>query len=65
MEEEDLPLLVHGEVTDHEIDIFDREKVFIERHLEPITRAFPGLRIVLEHITTARRGRFRTQPATV
>lgn len=53
MEKEDLPLLVHGEVTDCEVDIFDREKVFIERHLEPITRRFPRLRTVLEHITTA------------
>ena len=52
MEEADLPLLVHGEVTDHHIDIFDREKVFIDRHLEPIARRFPGLRIVFEHITT-------------
>lgn len=53
MEKFDLPLLVHGEVTDAEIDIFDREKVFIERHLAPIAARFPGLRIVLEHITTA------------
>ncbi len=52
MEEADLPLLVHGEVTDHDIDIFDREKVFIDRHLAPIARRFPGLRIVFEHITT-------------
>lgn len=52
MEECDLPLLVHGEVTDHDIDIFDREKVFIDRHLRPIAERFPGLRIVLEHITT-------------
>jgi dihydroorotase len=52
MEEADLPLLVHGEVTDHDIDIFDREKVFIDRHLAPITRRFPALRVVLEHITT-------------
>jgi len=52
MEEVDLPLLVHGEVTDHDIDIFDREKVFIDRHLAPIAQRFPGLRIVLEHITT-------------
>ena len=52
MEEVDLPLLVHGEVTDHEIDIFDREKVFIDRHLAPIAQRFPGLRIVFEHITT-------------
>lgn len=53
MEEVDLPLLVHGEVTDADIDIFDREKVFIERHLQPITERFPQLRVVLEHITTA------------
>jgi dihydroorotase len=53
MEEADLPLLIHGEVTDAEIDIFDREKVFIERYLAPIAARFPGLRIVLEHITTS------------
>ena len=53
MEEAGLPLLVHGEVTDHDIDIFDREKVFIDRHLAPITERFPALRVVLEHITTA------------
>lgn len=52
MEEADLPLLVHGEVTDRDIDIFDREKVFIERHLAPIVTRFPCLRVVLEHITT-------------
>jgi len=52
MEEVDIPLLVHGEVTDPDIDIFDREKVFIERHLAPIVQRFPGLRVVLEHITT-------------
>jgi len=48
-----IPLLVHGEVTDAEVDFFDREKVFIERHLAPIVRDFPGLKVVLEHITTA------------
>ncbi len=52
MEEQDVPLLVHGEVTDFEIDIFDREAVFIERHLQPILNRFPKLRIVFEHITT-------------
>ena len=52
MQEVDLPLLLHGEVTDHEIDIFDREAVFIERHLEPLARRLPGLRMVLEHVTT-------------
>ncbi|MEM6374307.1 MAG: dihydroorotase [Pseudomonadota bacterium] len=48
-----LPLCVHGEVTDGAIDIFDREAVFIERVLDPIRRATPGLRVVMEHITTA------------
>ncbi|GAB4355291.1 MAG: dihydroorotase [Gammaproteobacteria bacterium] len=52
MERHDLPLLVHGEVTDPDVDIFDREAVFIERHLIPLARRFPGLRIVLEHVTT-------------
>ena len=53
MEAVDLPLLVHGEVTDDDIDIFDREAVFIERHLAPIVERFPALRVVFEHITTA------------
>lgn len=48
-----LPLLLHGEVTDAHIDIFDREAVFIERTLNPLCVQFPGLKIVLEHITTA------------
>ncbi|TCO75061.1 dihydroorotase [Chromatocurvus halotolerans] len=52
MQEVDLPLLVHGEVTDPEIDIFDREAIFIERHLAPIVARFDALRVVLEHITT-------------
>jgi dihydroorotase len=52
MQEEGLPLLVHAEVTTSEIDIFDREKVFIERHLEPLVREFPDLRLVFEHVTT-------------
>lgn len=52
MQEADLPLLVHGEVTDAHIDIFDREKAFIDRHLAPISERFPGLRVVFEHITT-------------
>lgn len=47
-----LPLCVHGEVTDPEIDIFDREAVFIDRVLDPVRRATPGLRVVMEHITT-------------
>jgi dihydroorotase len=47
-----LPLLVHGEVTDPEVDIFDREAVFIDRVLQPLRLAFPGLKVVFEHITT-------------
>ncbi|WCE93777.1 dihydroorotase [Acidithiobacillus ferriphilus] len=52
MEQQDLPLLMHGEVIDPTVDVFDREAVFIDRHLMPLTRDFPGLRMVLEHITT-------------
>ncbi|MFW8637231.1 dihydroorotase [Cribrihabitans pelagius] len=52
MAEIGLPLCVHGEVTDSEIDIFDREAVFIDRVLDPIRKATPGLRVVMEHITT-------------
>jgi dihydroorotase len=48
-----MPFLIHGEVTDPDVDIFDREKVFIDRALAPLTRDFPGLKTVLEHITTA------------
>ena len=47
-----LPLLVHGEVTDPEVDVFDRESVFLERTLAPLIRRFPGLKVVLEHATT-------------
>lgn len=52
MEKQRLPLLIHGEVTDPEIDIFDRERIFIEQSLVPIRDRFPELPIVLEHITT-------------
>ena len=52
MQKEGIPLLVHGEVTHGEVDIFDREAVFIETVLEPLTAMFPELKIVLEHITT-------------
>ncbi|MDO5605487.1 MAG: dihydroorotase [Paracoccus sp. (in: a-proteobacteria)] len=48
-----VPLCVHGEVTDSDIDIFDREAVFIDRVLDPIRRATPGLRVVMEHVTTS------------
>ena len=52
MQDIGMPLLVHGEVTEPEIDIFDREAVFIERVLTPTLRDFPALRVVFEHITT-------------
>jgi dihydroorotase len=52
MERIGMILCVHGEVTDPQVDVFDREAVFIERVLEPVTRDFPELKIVLEHITT-------------
>ncbi|MGR3462227.1 MAG: dihydroorotase [Roseovarius sp.] len=53
MAEIGLPLCVHGEVTDPEVDIFDREAAFIDRVLDPIRRATPGLRVVMEHVTTS------------
>ena len=53
-----MPLLVHGEVTDPAVDIFDREAVFIDRVLQPLVRDFPALRIVFEHITTADAAQF-------
>ena len=52
MEKHDLPLLIHGEVNDPNVDIFDSEQYFIEHHLEGLVKQFPKLRIVLEHITT-------------
>ncbi|WP_423194878.1 MULTISPECIES: dihydroorotase [unclassified Cupriavidus] len=52
MEREGVPLLVHGEVTDGDIDIFDREAVFIDRVMTPLRRDFPALKVVFEHITT-------------
>ncbi|MBV2235024.1 MAG: dihydroorotase [Sterolibacterium sp.] len=61
MEECGLPLLVHGESTDPAVDIFDRETVFIERTLQPLLRHFPGLRLVMEHITTRQAVQFVTE----
>ena len=52
MQKSGLPLLVHGEVTDPEVDVFDRENVFIDRVLEPLIQRFPDLKVVFEHITT-------------
>lgn len=53
-----MPLLIHGEVTDHDVDIFDREAVFIDRTLAPLVREMPGLKIVFEHITTREAAQF-------
>ena len=52
MEKLDMPFLMHGEVVDHDVDIFDREAVFIERRLIPLTKSFPGLRMILEHLSS-------------
>ena len=52
MQKSGLPLLVHGEVTDPDVDVFDRENVFIERVLQPLIQRFPELKVVFEHITT-------------
>lgn len=53
MQDIGMPLLVHGEVTDPDVDIFDREAVFIDRVLTPLVADFPGLKVVMEHITTS------------
>jgi len=58
MERHDVVLSVHGEVTDPDVDVFDRERVFVERHLARIVRDFPGLRVVVEHVTTAEAAAF-------
>jgi dihydroorotase len=66
MEEHGLPLLVHAEVTDKQVDVFDREAVFIDRYLAPLAARFPRLKIVLEHVTTREGIEFVTQaPDTV
>ncbi|MGX8882166.1 dihydroorotase [Methylovorus sp. SPW-M1] len=58
MQELGLPLLVHAEVTDADVDVFDREKVFIERNMRPLLQRFPALRVVFEHITTREAAQF-------
>ena len=58
MEKQGMPLLIHGEVTDGDVDVFDREKVFIERHLQPLLKDFPGLKVVFEHIPTQEAAEF-------
>jgi dihydroorotase len=66
MQEIGMPLLLHGEVTDPEVDVFDREAVFIERILTPLLRRFPQLKVVLEHITTRQAAEFvAAAPANV
>jgi dihydroorotase len=52
MQDAGMPLLVHAEVTDADVDVFDREKVFIDRHMTPLLKRFPALKVVFEHITT-------------
>ena len=60
MQETGMPLLVHGEVTDTTVDIFDRERVFLERVLTPLTAKYPRLKVVVEHITTREAAKFVT-----
>lgn len=61
-----MPLLVHGEVTDPAVDVFDREAVFIERVLQPLLRDLPALRVIFEHITTADAAQFvMSAPANI
>ncbi|HYP68450.1 MAG TPA: dihydroorotase [Thiobacillaceae bacterium] len=65
MEEHGMPLLLHGEVTEAGVDVFDRETVFIERHLSRLLKDFPRLKVVLEHITTKQAVEFvRAAPAS-
>lgn len=61
-----LPLLVHAEVTDSDVDVFDRERVFIERHMTPLLKRYPNLKVVFEHITTKDAAEFvATAPSNV
>lgn len=66
MQAHGMPLLVHAEVTDGNVDVFDREKVFIERHMRPLMQQFPTLKVVFEHITTQDAVQFvQSQPSNV
>ena len=58
MQRDGIVLCIHGEVTDHDVDVFDREAAFIDRHMIPITHAFPDLKVVFEHITTSHAAEF-------
>lgn len=60
MEKLGFPLLTHGEVTDSDVDVFDREKVFIDRHMTPLLKRYPALKVVFEHITTKDAAEFVT-----
>lgn len=64
MEKVGMPLLAHAEVTDSDVDVFDRERVFIERNMIPLLQKFPGLRVVFEHITTRDAADFVTQASS-
>lgn len=64
METHGLPLLVHGEVTDADVDVFDREAAFVEKVMRPLRIQFPNLRVVFEHITTEQAASFVTENAT-
>jgi dihydroorotase len=64
MQKAGMPLLLHGEVTDPDVDIFDREAVFIDRVLAPLLSKYPGLRVVLEHITTRDAAQFVAEAGT-
>lgn len=61
MENVGMPLLVHAEVTDGDVDVFDRERVFIERNMIPLLKKYPALKVVFEHITTKDAADFVTQ----
>lgn len=66
MQQHKVPLLIHGEVTDGDCDIFDRERVFIDRHLIDIVKQFPELKVVLEHVTTEEAVQFvESTPANI
>lgn len=64
MQDVGLPLLVHAEVTDSNVDIFDRERVFIDRHMTPLLKRYPNLKVVFEHITTKDAADFVTSAAS-
>lgn len=65
MQETGLPFLVHGEVTDPHVDVFDREAVFIDEVMVPLRRDFPGLRVVFEHITTRQAAQYITSESVL